>query len=236
MANEVEPGAAARSSPERDTETAATAEMTPAAGEREAATPGEAHEPGGPAEAAGTAASPARYPAMLGRAEQRVAIGLIAIFMIFVVVLVVLRSDEHWDRLVFLLGGVEALVFAAAGALFGTSVQRTQAVEARQQAAQERQAATRERERADQFEQQARNGQALADVIRAKAAQAAGDQADGANAGEDGGASGPRRARPPGPIRAGVGPSAPGNGRDRDMAELAQMVNRWFPAGPGSDR
>jgi len=169
----------------------------------------------------------------LGRAEQRVAIALIGIFMLFVVALVVMRSDQYWDRLVFLLAGVEALVFAAAGALFGTSVQRTQAVEARQQAVQERQAAAKERERADQFEQQARSGQALADVIRAKAGL---PPAGAGGSDEPGGGEG-RGARPDRPpLRAGAGDGAGGGagGADRDLTELAEMVDRWFPRSPGA--
>src|SRR5262245_49188774 len=160
---------------------------------------------------------PAGRPA-LGRAEQLAAIALIGVFLAFVVALVLMRADEHWDRLVFLLAGVEAIVFAAAGALFGTSVQRTQAVEARQ-------AATEERERADRFESQARSGQALADVIRAKAGQATAAAPDGD--GEGPGARGARPDRPP--LRSGAGlPGADGEER-RHLAELAQMVDRWFP-------
>jgi hypothetical protein len=170
----------------------------------------------------------------LGRTEQRVAIGLIGIFMVFVVVLVVLRSDQYWDRLVFLLAGVEALVFAAAGALFGTSVQRTQAVEARQQAAQERQAAAKERERADQFEREARSGQALADVIRAKAGlpPAGSDGSDGSDQAGGGEGRGARPDRPP--LRAGAGSGGGAGGADRDLTELAEMVDRWFPRSPGA--
>jgi hypothetical protein len=158
----------------------------------------------------------------LGRAEQLAAIALIGVFLAFVVALVLLRADEHWDRLVFLLAGVEAIVFAAAGALFGTSVQRTQAVEARQ-------AATEERERADRFESQARSGQALADVIRAKAGRAAASP-DG-DGGGSGGARGARPDRPP--LRSGAGLPGADGGEERHLAELVQMADRGFPRAAG---
>ncbi|MER8185179.1 hypothetical protein [Kitasatospora sp. NPDC094015] len=41
------------------------------------------------------------------------------------------RADLNWDRLVFLFSGVEAIVFAAAGMVFGTAVQRSQVQTAR---------------------------------------------------------------------------------------------------------
>ncbi|MEV6978925.1 hypothetical protein [Kitasatospora sp. NPDC093806] len=55
-----------------------------------------------------------------------------AAMMIF---LAVKRGDANWDRLVFLFSGLEAIVFAAAGLVFGGSVQRGALNAAREDAA-----------------------------------------------------------------------------------------------------
>lgn len=44
-------------------------------------------------------------------------------------------SETTWSRLVFIYSGVEAIVFAAAGAIFGTQIQRSQTVAAEQRTA-----------------------------------------------------------------------------------------------------
>jgi hypothetical protein len=49
--------------------------------------------------------------------------------------LAVNRGDANWDRLVFLFSGLEAIVFAAAGLVFGTAVQRSEVRAARADAA-----------------------------------------------------------------------------------------------------
>jgi len=63
------------------------------------------------------------------------------------------QSEVIWTRLLVVLGSVEAVAFAAAGALFGTSVQRQRVEE--------------QRERADANESAALNGQKLAAAIKA---------------------------------------------------------------------
>lgn len=63
-------------------------------------------------------------PTRLGPLEKAVAVALLIGMAAFVVALVYLRGDPAWDRLVFLFSGYEAIVFAAAGALFGTRIQR----------------------------------------------------------------------------------------------------------------
>ena len=144
---------------------------------------------------------------MLGPTEKALAVILIVAFLAFVVTLVVLRRDTAWDRLMYLFTGLEALVFAAAGALFGTVVQRTQTNQAREQA-------SRERVRADANEQAARRGRAMAALVRAKRQRTAPDAGEG------------RGARPmPGASRVEANP---------DMAELAAVVDEWFPADPPS--
>ncbi|XVU27305.1 hypothetical protein ACQPZJ_09765 [Actinoplanes sp. CA-054009] len=111
--------------------------------------------------------TPAEQPAvLLGRFEKITAVVLIALFVLFIVVMILLRDSEQWDRLVFLFGGFEALVFAAAGALFGTGVQRAQTAQAQE-------TASRERDRADANEATARHGETLADMVRVKSESAA---------------------------------------------------------------
>ena len=55
-----------------------------------------------------------------------VAIGAILVWIAFVVVMLFAAdsSDLRWTRLSFVFGSVEAIAFAAAGALFGVTVQR----------------------------------------------------------------------------------------------------------------
>jgi hypothetical protein len=78
-------------------------------------------------------------------------------FAVFVVVLVVKAStmDEvYWSRLVWVFASVEAIAFGAAGALFGSSIQKDRADRAEADARGNAQAAA--------------NGRALAEVIKAE--------------------------------------------------------------------
>jgi hypothetical protein len=66
-------------------------------------------------------------------------------------------GSEEWDRMVYLFSGFEAIVFVAAGVIFGTRVQRASVEEARERSRrtdewfqQAREDADAERERADQ--------------------------------------------------------------------------------------
>lgn len=76
-------------------------------------------------------------------------------------------GDVEWMRLVSLVGSIEAVVFAAAGALFGTTVQRQRVEDARERAEeaeeQERKAVTT----ATANTQLAANGRALASAVKA---------------------------------------------------------------------
>ena len=153
-------------------------------------------------EASGKPPAPSGAPAVvLGRLEKAIAVVLIALFVVFIVVLIFLRASPQWDRLIFLFGGLEALVFAAAGAFFGTGVQRAHTVQAQQVANQERQ-------RADANESDAVHGQAVAAMVRAKTDNPRGGE------GQEG-----RGARP----TPGGGPS------DGSLADLRQVVDDWFP-------
>ena len=166
-------------------------------------------------------------PVRLGRAERGLAFALIGLFLVALVVMYRLRDDQHWDRLLFLFGALEALVFAGAGALFGTTVQRGNVEAARKDAAVARQdanaarqemTATREhlsgaRDEAARHREEARvlaeRGTRLADTVRALAA-------------------GPP---PPPPGRPGARPEdlAPAP-PPSEMASLVELANRWFPA------
>jgi hypothetical protein len=92
---------------------------------------------------------------------------LIAVFVIALAVMGMLRHDGQWDRLVYLFGGLEAVVFAAAGALFGTSVQRGNLSDARKDASQARQDAETARVQAQANGAEAERGKALAEACRA---------------------------------------------------------------------
>ena len=92
---------------------------------------------------------------------------LIAVFVIALVVMALLRNDRQWDRLIYLFGGLEAVVFAAAGALFGTSVQRGNLADARKDASQARQEAETARTQSQLNVADAEKGRVLAEACRA---------------------------------------------------------------------
>jgi hypothetical protein len=117
----------------------------------------------------------------LGQAEKLIAGGLIVVFLAAIVAMYFLRNDLQWDRLLFLFGALEALCFAGAGALFGTSVQRGNVVQARQEATAARATAEAARQEATakgleaeaergNARVQAERGMNLAETIRAVAA------------------------------------------------------------------
>jgi hypothetical protein len=72
------------------------------------------------------------------------------------------QSEVYWSRLVFLFQGVEALVFAATGLVFGTSISRSHVTDAREA---ERQA----QEKADEAQTDAKVGSAIVAALRAYA-------------------------------------------------------------------
>ena len=92
----------------------------------------------------------------LSRPAVLVAVLVLAGFAIFVVFLVAhVDEDEiEWSRLAWIFASVEAIAFGAAGALFGSSIQRERAEKAEAAA----------RENADA----ASNGRALASAIKAE--------------------------------------------------------------------
>src|SRR5215204_1451362 len=101
----------------------------------------------------------------LSGAPMVVAILAVLIWVAFVVVMLLASDsgDKTWTRLTFVFASVEAIAFAAAGALFGVSVQRERVQKAE--------------EKADVHAREAANGRALAAVsIADEAATAAQDR------------------------------------------------------------
>jgi hypothetical protein len=176
------------------------------------------NRPETPAGAAGSGAT-----ARLGPAERALASALIGLFLVALVVMYRLRDDQHWDRLLFLFGALQALVFAGAGALFGTTVQRGNVETARQDAQTARQETTlarghlsAARDEAARHREEARvlaeRGTRLADTMRVFAA-------------------GPHPPRPdrPGARPEDLAPAAP----PAEMASLVELANLWFPPRAG---
>ena len=116
---------------------------------------------------------PAPAPATggkLGKVQIWVAVALIVVFIATLVVLAVMRADQNWDRLMYLLSGFEAIVFAAVGALFGVTVQRGAVDSAQKDAATARAEANTERARADENAEDARSGRKLSDLVQERLA------------------------------------------------------------------
>jgi hypothetical protein len=151
-------------------------------------------------------ASPSRIAVVM-------AIVLIFVYIAMLAVLAVLRADKEWDRLVYLLTGFEALVFAGASALFGTTVQWGNVTTARADAAAAKQTAQAERTRADQAEKTATAGRALAAMVQTKAAVRARQSAR------------VRGGRPEEQLANGELPSP-----DTDLEELAALAQAMLPA------
>lgn len=138
---------------------------------------------------------------------------LIAAWLAFLGVLA-LNTDATeltWTRLFSVLTSLEAVVFAAAGALFGTTVQRQRVEDARQEASDAKKEASEAKDEAATNAQAAANGRALAESIKARGEAAGGGGQD---------ASGRRR-------RSGEGAGAAGAASE--VAELVAMARRLFP-------
>jgi hypothetical protein len=176
------------------------------------------NRPETPAGAAGSGAT-----ARLGPAERALAFALIGLFLVALAVMYRLRDDQHWDRLLFLFGALQALVFAGAGALFGTTVQRGNVEAARKDAQTARQETTLAREHLsaardeaarhrEEAQVLAERGTRLADTMRVFAA-------------------GPHPPRPdhPGARPEDLAPAAP----PAEMASLVELANLWFPPRAG---
>jgi hypothetical protein len=77
------------------------------------------------------------------------------------------RADPRWDRMVYLYTGFEAIVFVAAGAIFGTRIQRASVVAAHEQSQQAREDLHAERARADRAAQLEEAAAAFIKALRA---------------------------------------------------------------------
>ena len=100
--------------------------------------------------------APAERIARLSGAALVAALAVLVAFAVFVIFLVTEldASEVRWNRLAWVFASVEAIAFGAAGALFGSSVQRARAEKA--EAAAERNA------------KDAANGRALASTLQAE--------------------------------------------------------------------
>jgi hypothetical protein len=173
-------------------------------------------------------AEPAHPPAAAAaRNQYRTAIWLLAVNVVFLVGLALLRADPHWERLLTLYQGFEALVLTAAGAIFGTVVQRgtvndaraeTASARAQAQAAQER--AEKAREQATAASGAAARGEALAGSVDAVLGAAVGAASRRVAAGTE-----PLR----GPTRGTARQPAP-----EELAALAALARTLFPHATGA--
>jgi hypothetical protein len=112
--------------------------------------------------------------------------------------------------LVFLLQGLEALVFAGAGALFGTKIERNATAAATNDAKNAKADADSQRVLKDQALEKAQKGEALARLVKAKRASAA--------------ATGVQGARP------GGAPQAGSSGEITALDELGELAEHFFPS------
>ncbi|MGH9631269.1 MAG: hypothetical protein ACRD7E_23435 [Bryobacteraceae bacterium] len=88
-------------------------------------------------------------------------------------------TEVEWARLFSILSSLEAVAFAAAGALFGTAIQRQRVQEARERAEKAEERAAGAEKSATSNAQAAVNGRALATAVKARAG-ARGRAAEGA--------------------------------------------------------
>ena len=133
-------------------------------------------------------------------------------------------SELIWQRQAYIYGSVEAVVFAAAGALFGTQVKREQVAKAEERATQAQEEATEAKKSEQISATDAANGRTQAAAIRGIATAQAAQREAGTVPGEDVPGS-----RAPGPR--GPGGTTAG-GSDLALAALVHVADELFPA-PG---
>jgi hypothetical protein len=116
-----------------------------------------------------------RTPGKLEGAALVVAIATLAAWLGMLGLLAYRTSatEVEWARLFAVLGSLEAVAFAAAGALFGSSIQRQRVMEARERAAIAEGRASEAERMAAIKTQAAANGKALASAVKAHAQVAA---------------------------------------------------------------
>lgn len=112
-------------------------------------------------------------PAKLTGPALWMAIFAVVVWIGFSVLLIVRAgtNDTEWSRIAWVFGSIQAIAFAAAGALFGTAVQQQNVSNAQQQAATAKQDADQQRDAATK-------GRALAATMQAEGAAQAGTPTD----------------------------------------------------------
>lgn len=140
----------------------------------------------------------------LGVVATIVAIALIVVYLVFLMLQWndVKAGDLEWSRRSALFGGLEALAFAAAGGILGTTVQRQVTKKAEDQAADAKERAEEQKARADSNQIAAEKGRALHNLVEIKGGQRTG-----------------------GPLTRGPG-GAPAAGGG-DMAELLALARQY---------
>ena len=111
-------------------------------------------------------------------------------------------NETEWTRIAWVFGSIQAIAFAAAGALFGTAVQQQNVSNAQQQA-------TSAKKDADQQREAATKGNALAATLQAQAVALPTGGADGLQ-------------------RAGVGGAARSESADELRQSYAQLSRALF--------
>jgi hypothetical protein len=126
-----------------------------------------------PPQAAATGDNGSTSPKLSGAALW-VAIFAMATWIAFSIVLIAKAnvSETEWTRLAWVFGSIQAIAFAATGALFGTAVQQQNVNTAQQQAT----LATKD---AEQHRDDAANGRALAVAMQAEAATQPAENTEG---------------------------------------------------------
>lgn len=157
----------------------------------------------------------------LSRAVTITAIVCLAFFGGLAVALLVSAgktSETHWSRMVFVYSGIEAVVFAAAGALFGSRVERTNTAAAEARADRAEEAAADNAKAVDAERGAAAAGRALLAAVEVEA------ELDSEERRQPGGTE-RVRGGPPRSERAGVDVSA-----SDSLVRLARLGQRLFDA------
>lgn len=149
----------------------------------------------------------------LGLVATIAALILIGVYVAFLVALwgEAEAGELTWARHAILFNGLEALAFAAVGALLGTTVQRQVTKKAEEQAAGARKEASEQQSRANANERAAEKGRALEKLAIVRAA--------GETTGSGGG--GPFRS-----IRPDAGSPGGSSGVAQELVELARLYDK----------
>lgn len=165
------------------------------------------------------------------RSSQSLLIVASAVLVFFGIVVTILlqvagsSNETTWSRLVFVYSGVEAVVFAAAGALFGTQIQRAQTVAAEERASAAEELVDEARNEAKLLSVRAANGAALKQAIEATEA-VEGQPARSGRTRQSGNLGGGRVGSGPPPEGA---PAPAGEMSGSSTAYLAELARRLFP-------